>query len=315
MFTNLLRKSLLVAACVGLSTGVASAGCNMRMVLLMPITMQGYQPLVTVKLNGTEVHLLMDTGSFFNFITPEAAKRAGLSVGLAPPELQVEGVGGPVRPGEATVQDFTIGTQNLHRVSLLVYGDRLASRGVDGVLGQNFLRLGGVGDIEIDLANGVARLFNNVGCEHANLAYWAGSAQVNELKIQPTNLSLPHIIAHAELNGSDIRVMFDTGAGTSDLSKFSAERIGVTPQSPGVVPGGVMGGMGSQLRDSWIAPFKSFKLDLEETDNARLRISDMGILPENADMLLGADFFLSHRIYISYVQNMMFFTYNGGPVF
>jgi tetratricopeptide (TPR) repeat protein len=32
-------------------------------------------------------------------------------------------------------------------------------------------------------------------------------------------------------------------------------------------------------------------------------------------MLLGADFFLSHRIYISRQQHRMFFTYNGGPVF
>ena len=35
----------------------------------------------------------------------------------------------------------------------------------------------------------------------------------------------------------------------------------------------------------------------------------------NADMLLGIDFFLSHRIYVSKSQSKMFITYNGGPVF
>ncbi len=316
MFTKLLRKSLLAAASVCLSTGVAWSNCNMRMVLVMPITMVGSQPLVTVKLNGTEVHLLMDTGSFFNFITPEAAKRAGLSVGLAPEGLgQIQGAGGTIHPGETTVQDFMIGKNTLHRVSFLVFGDQLASRGVDGVLAQNFLRLTGVADIEIDLANGVARMFINEGCDHSNLAYWAGSAPVNELNILPTSQGWPEIIASAQLNGSDIRVMFDTGASASDLSIFSAQRLGVTPQSPGVVSGGIMGGLGDTRRDSWIAPFKSFKLDLEETQNTRLRISDIGALPEGADMLLGADFFLSHRVYISYVQSKMYFTYNGGPVF
>ncbi|HET9329219.1 MAG TPA: tetratricopeptide repeat protein, partial [Steroidobacteraceae bacterium] len=33
------------------------------------------------------------------------------------------------------------------------------------------------------------------------------------------------------------------------------------------------------------------------------------------DMLVGADFFLSHRIYVSNSQHKLYFTYNGGPVF
>ncbi len=32
-------------------------------------------------------------------------------------------------------------------------------------------------------------------------------------------------------------------------------------------------------------------------------------------MLIGADFFLSHRIYVASSQHKLFFTYNGGPVF
>ena len=32
-------------------------------------------------------------------------------------------------------------------------------------------------------------------------------------------------------------------------------------------------------------------------------------------MLIGADFFLSHRIYVASSQSKLYFTYNGGPVF
>jgi len=32
-------------------------------------------------------------------------------------------------------------------------------------------------------------------------------------------------------------------------------------------------------------------------------------------MLLGADFFMSHRIYVANGRRMIYFTYNGGPVF
>jgi tetratricopeptide (TPR) repeat protein len=50
----------------------------------------------------------------------------------------------------------------------------------------------------------------------------------------------------------------------------------------------------------------------EEIRNTRLRIGDPGI---DTDMLIGADFFLSHRIYVASKQHKLFFTYNGGAVF
>ena len=284
----------------------------MQAVLVLPITMAGLQPLVTVELDGTEAHLLMDTGSFFSFVTPEAAKRAKLNVGFAPEGLRVQGLGGEARPDKATVQDFTVGKQTLHRVDLLVYGDRFSANGVDGILGQNFLRLASV---EIDLANGIARLIKTTGCKHANLAYWAGSKPVSVLDILATDLNAPHIVASAQVNGTDIRVMFDTGASSSHLSLRAAERAGITPQSPGVVPGGLRFGLGTAARDSWIAPVKSFKLDAEETHNTRIRIGELGTLPRQVDMLLGADFFLSHHVFIDYDARRVFFTYNGGPVF
>ena len=48
--------------------------------------------------------------------------------------------------------------------------------------------------------------------------------------------------------------------------------------------------------------------------NAQLRVADFD-LPSGADMLLGADFFLSHRLYISREQRRIYFTFNGGHVF
>ena len=57
----------------------------------------------------------------------------------------------------------------------------------------------------------------------------------------------------------------------------------------------------------------SFKLGDEEIKNTHLRISESDI--DFADMLLGADFFLAHHVYVSNRQHKLFFTYNGGPVF
>jgi tetratricopeptide (TPR) repeat protein len=44
-----------------------------------------------------------------------------------------------------------------------------------------------------------------------------------------------------------------------------------------------------------------------------LRLGDMD-LPD-VDMLIGADFFLSHHIYVANSQDKLYFSYNGGPVF
>ncbi len=302
--------SAIAALTLVLQCAIGTAACRMEQFLSIPITMVGYKPVVTAQLNGMEAHLVLDTGAFFSMLYPEAAKRAGLRVGTSPVLLQ--GVGGTVRPGLVNIKDFVIGNQTVHHVDMLVYGDRLAGGDMDGILGQNLMR---AGDIEIDLAHGVARLLKNTGCTDHNLAYWSGSDPVNVLRIYPTDIRQPHVVAEVHVNGHDIRAVFDTGAGNSALSVSAAARAGVTRQTPGVTPGGISFGIGNQMRDSWIAPFQSFKLDQEEIRNTHLRITDFESLPQNADMLLGADFFLSHRVLISYQLNRIFFTYNGGPVF
>ncbi len=83
--------------------------------------------------------------------------------------------------------------------------------------------------------------------------------------------------------------------------------------SDGVVAGGESWGIGSRTVKTWIAPFQSFKIGDEEVRNTKLRIGELGL--PYTDMLIGADFFLSHRIYVASSQNKLYFTYNGGPVF
>jgi tetratricopeptide (TPR) repeat protein len=130
-------------------------------------------------------------------------------------------------------------------------------------------------------------------------------------RIEPLH---PHTVGEAYLNGEKIRVAFDTGAYTSLLSSRAAARAGIKPDSPGVVDGGMTGGVGRDRVKSYIATFSSFKIgDGEEIKNAKLRFTDMDL--EMADMLLGADFFVSHRIFVANKEHRLFLSYNGGPVF
>jgi tetratricopeptide (TPR) repeat protein len=171
-----------------------------------------------------------------------------------------------------------------------------------------------MGDVEYDLAQGVIRLMKAEDCRKAQLAYWAGTSQpYSVIDIEPTSRAMWHTVGSGFVNGKEIRVMFDTGAGTSFLSLRAAERAGVKPDSPGVVPGGVSYGIDRNTYMTYIAPFASFKLGDEEIKNTRLRIGDLRL--QDVDMLIGPDFFLSHRIYVANSQHKLYFTYNGGPVF
>jgi tetratricopeptide (TPR) repeat protein len=83
-----------------------------------------------------------------------------------------------------------------------------------------------------------------------------------------------------------------------------------------VVEAGYSFGVGRGDARTWITPVESFKIGEEEIRNTRLRIADADFAGRQAiDMLLGADFFLSHHIYIANSQKKLYFTYNGGPVF
>jgi tetratricopeptide (TPR) repeat protein len=106
--------------------------------------------------------------------------------------------------------------------------------------------------------------------------------------------------------------MFDTGMPQSLLTLAAAKRAGITPGSPGVTDGGSGRGLGHKAFSTWITHFSSFKIGDEEIQHAQLRFGDADL---SADMLIGADFFLSHRIYVASSQRRLYFTYNGGPVF
>src|SRR5581483_8091857 len=107
------------------------------------------------------------------------------------------------------------------------------------------------------------------------------------------------------------RVQFDTGAATSLVGLRAAASAGKKPGDPGVEPAGYSTGIGRKAVQTWIATFPVLKIGDEEIHNARLRFGDLGPF----DMLLGDDFFLSHRVYVANSQHKLYFTYNGGPVF
>lgn len=285
------------------------AKCQVGKVVELPITMAGLVPLVPVKINGRDAKFILDSGAFYSMMSAATAAEYDLKLKAAPDGLSVHGIGGFISTSVANVREFTVAGITIHDVQFLVGGSEVGS---SGILGQNLLEKW---DVEYDFAKGIVTLIKTDDCKNAVLAYWVAPGQsFSAMDLTRMGIRDFHTIGEGYVNGMKIRVEFDTGAGTSVLTLKAAARAGVKTDSPGVVDAGYSRGIGRALAKQYIAPFASFKIgDGEEIKNARLRISDVDL--GDADMLLGADFFVSHHVYIANSQHKAYLTYNGGPIF
>lgn len=302
--------AILAALAAAAPSGAAAAEskCTVDKFLEFPVTMAGLRPTVPATINGHAVTFIADSGAFYSSISPGSAAELGLKLRPAPAGFFVRGIGGSADMSVATSKDFGLGPALLHNVQFLVGGSEVGGR--TGLLGQNIL---GLDDVEYDLANAAIRLFKPHNCAHTVLAYWAAGKPFSQLEIETPTAARFHTAGTVFLNGVKIRAVFDTGAPVSMLTRSAAARAGVKPDSPGVTSAGFSSGLGRHSVQTWIGAFQGLKIGDEEIRKIHLRFGDLGDV--DFDMLLGADFFLSHRVYVSNAQHRLYFTYNGGQVF
>jgi tetratricopeptide (TPR) repeat protein/predicted aspartyl protease len=304
-----MRGAVIAIALAAAGAAAPAHACELRKAAELPVTMEGPQPFVPVTINKFETKLLVDTGAFFSTLDSASAKRAGVKPIMPGVKLTATGVGGQAVLTAGRAETVSLAAVPLTRIDFLIH-ERPLTAFAAGILGQNIL---GAMDTEYDLAHGAIRFFSAKGCAKTNLAYWSKDQALSVLPIRPTNVLEPHIRFPVEINGVTMRAMLDSGAWSSVLDASAAARAGVTPISPGARSVGLSSGIGKQSVETWSAPFAKVVIGGEEIRNTRLRIAKRSM--PDYDLLLGADFFLSHRIYVSKSQNRIYFTYNGGPVF
>jgi tetratricopeptide (TPR) repeat protein/predicted aspartyl protease len=313
----------LMICAAGAPALAASGKCKLGKMVEFPVTMNQMAPETEAKINGTDVRFMIDSGSFYSSLDAGSAASLKLHVYPAPVGFYGQGVGGHFSLSIASVNDFTLPGVTLHNLEFVVGGSHLAGQAV-GVVGRNILQ---IADAEYDFASGVARLMKAEDCSDVVLAYWLRPGDsYSVIKIIKPEQSLETgshvvmrkefqhpVIAIAYVNGASIRAMFDTGASSSFLTLKAAAKAGIKVDSPGTVSAGYVMGSGQSTVQTYVAPVAVFKIGDEEVRNTRLRLGDTD-LPE-ADMLIGADFFLSHHVYVANSQDKLYFSYNGGPVF
>lgn len=288
--------------------GPAMAACKVGKIAELPVTLIGQRAMVQAKFGDRPTQFILDSGAFYSTISRATAAEFKLEDKALPPWFRVTGVNGDATASAAVARNFSLAGIALPKVDFIVAG---TDTGTAGLIGQNIL---GLADVEYDLPHGMVRLLKVQGCADTALAYWAQGKPFSTLKLEAGNGGpwKPPTVATVLVNGVKLRAEFDTGAQTTVMTLSAAKRAGITPNSPGVVQVGRGSGLGSREVRTWLAPFEQIDIGGEIVPRPKLRISDIHM---NADMLIGFDFFLTHRVFVSNVQHMLYMTYEGGSVF
>ena len=322
---NIMRSLVLalVLLASGLSWPAAAAAplkCKLIQIAEFPVRLERNRLIVEGAINGRKIGILLDTGASFSLIQRSATARLGLARHEAR-GYRMFGVGGETTTEAVHIDEFKIGQSVRKNWRVLVAGEHDLGEDVALILGDDFFH--GV-DVEFDLAHDAVRLFQPVDCAGAPLAYWT-TERVGEVPIETG----PKIGLSVEVNGQPVRALLDSGSSVSMLAMSLAVRLGITPETPGVVAGNCAIGIGKKPVQSWIGQFESFAIGNEIIRNPTIYFADLwkhttytetgSRLPKDLGdlpaMLLGADFLRAHRVFVAHSQSKIYFSYVGGAVF
>ena len=314
----------LSAACLMGMGGAARAGGTCQMQELGEIPLHDEAGLLTLdaEINGRPVRMLLNTGSWETALTRAGAGDLGLKTVPLDYNIEYYDVAGRDRATSAVVNEFKLGGLVAHKTHMIVVGRHAFGDAVGQVGARVLLQ----SDVEFDVPEGKLRLFRPQSCSGDQVVYWGGAYSVAPMTNSYTQQDIEVTV---RVNGAPVTAQMDTGANTSILTLEAAARAGVTPQSPGVTGDRRSVGMGREEAPTFIGVFPSFAFGDETIKNAKLQFADLFRTVQEDDtlnthiahpvmpyqMLLGADFFRSHRIYVSQSQRKVYVSYIGGPVF
>jgi predicted aspartyl protease len=321
---TIVTTSVVICLAIACIAAGAESACKMLQVVELPVRVVKNKLIVDGAVNGQKIGVILDTGTTTTLMLRQATDRLGLERREAR-GYRIFGTGGETRVESVLIDDFRLGQASRKGWRMLVAGEHDFGDGVAVLLGEDFFDQV---DVEFDLAHNAVRLFQPKNCDGVSLAYWT-TEELREVPIEAIYDSSPQILLTVQINGQPVKAMLDSGAGGSILSTGDAARLGVTPETPGVVAVQSGYGLGPKQFNLWIGLFDSLVIGNETISHPYIPFGDLykaatytstgshvaKSVSEEHPMLLGADFLRAHRVLVSHSQRKMYFTYLGGPVF
>jgi predicted aspartyl protease len=286
---------------------LAFAACQVDQRAVVPLQVVGSAVIVPVKVNGTEGSFILDTGAAQTVVTPDAVIHFSLALDEWT-ATTMRGVGGIERRRNADPRSVELGGISLHRRSLARDATlRVATlprnmgvrQPIDGLLGRDFLS---AFDLSLDLPHRTLTLYDVHGCSGRFLP-WTETY----LSVPVENPTESALVVPVELDGVKLRALLDSGAGQTLVAAPGMARLGLGLDRLAGDPSQIVSGMGPHTVTMWHHRFTALRIG-GETFNAPLFLVAPIQLNPISDMLLGADWLMGRKVWISYATNQLFAT-------
>jgi predicted aspartyl protease len=287
---------------VSLAADTAGGGCGTSRIGEITVATLRNAPLVTLSANGAPVTLLLDTGAETTILTPAAAQR----IGAQPPRVefsrQMHGIGGTLGTSEVELHSFAAGKVAIpwRRVRVAsVNMPSVFSGPLDGLLGVDSLS---TFDVDLDLPHHQMAFYEKQSCPGAAPAWSTPYARITVRRSFSGHLVLP-----VRLEGREVDAFFDTGAQLSVLSARAALALGVTETALAHDRPTTTRGAAAERLNSHMHRFSGMEIGGEIVRNPVLIVADVTL--RDADLVLGIDFLISRRIWLSYGSQQIFLSH------
>jgi len=295
------------------------AACSMKELATVPLTFtDDMRPLVEARINGHPVPAMLNIGSQQGAVlNKKTLDQLGVQIRhITSTQFRDEAEGARHNSLNPTMQqvfnramysfvdDFSFGPTNLKKKTYLVedfFDDSFGVRlGAKSILQQ---------DVEFALDAGHLKYFKNDGCGASHLAYWDPQAIAVSVANDPQKREARPMF-QVRINGKDAWAVLSTATPHSYIPTVVAERLGLTPASPGAKREDPLPGDGLD-KPIWNVPVAQVAIGDLQVSDLDLRLIDLSHSGES--LVLGADFMHRYRIYVAMSQNKIYFSQLAAP--
>ena len=284
----------------------AAPTCELARAVVLPLRDDGGYLSVPVTVNGQDASMIVDTGSEGSLMTPQGVSALHLPADPEHRTMMQGPNGGPRLVPNIRIQDLRLGTRSAGELSLgmgtmavgILPGSPMIRPPVYGLLGADVLA---VYDLEFDVPHQRLTLWtvrlNSSVCHQppAWSGYWTTI---------PVQRQSGRLMVAFTLDGVKGTALLDSGARSHIVSTDFAHRIGLTDGQLARDPGGLTAGVDLGERQYHWHRFGQLELGGTVWTHPVLTVAPVH---DQADMLLGSDWFAHHEIWLSYANGQLFF--------
>jgi hypothetical protein len=261
--------------------------------------------LVQVQVNENATTFILDTGAERTVMSEASVRQLGLARDSWV-ATTLRGIGGTAERPDALPRSLRLGGVTLRRNTLLADTSvtvgplplaEIAGHRIAGLLGRDFLS---PFDLDLDLPARRLTLYQVRGCRAGFLPWASAYAAI------PANLSSgAALVIQVMVDGRPLRALVDTGASATLLTLPGLTRLGLTAASLAHDPGGEGSGLGPASVPMRQHRFNELRVGADVMREPLLWTASVRVVP-SADLLLGADWLASRRVWLSFATRQVF---------